>query len=71
MSGVTIATSLLRSTWDFLNLSFQMLSDNKILKVFKSKIWLNPILPGLLNTFQTRGGVFYPPPNSLVFILEA
>ena len=23
---------------------------------------LNPILPGLLNTLQTRGGVFYPPP---------
>ena len=28
---------------------------------------LNPILPGLLNTLQTRGGVFYPPPNSFVF----
>ena len=28
----------------------------------------NPILPGLLNTLQTwGGGVFYPPPNSLVF----
>ena len=26
----------------------------------------NPILPVLLNTLQTRG-VFYPPPNSLVF----
>ena len=33
---------------------------------------LNPILPRLLNTLQTQGGgVFYPPPNSLVFILEA
>ena len=28
---------------------------------------LNPFLPGLLNTLQTWGGVFYPPPNSLVF----
>ena len=30
---------------------------------------LNPILLGLLNTLQTQGGVFYPPPNSLVFYL--
>ena len=30
----------------------------------------NPILPGLLNTLQTQGGVFYPPPNSLVFFLS-
>ena len=28
---------------------------------------INPILPGLLNTLQTRGGYFTPPPNSLVF----
>ena len=28
---------------------------------------VNPISPGLLNTLQTGGGVFYPPPNSLVF----
>ena len=28
---------------------------------------VNPILPGLLNTLQTQGGIFYPPPNSLVF----
>ena len=29
----------------------------------------NPILPGLLNTRQTGGGVFYPPPppNSFAF----
>ena len=28
----------------------------------------NPILPGLLNTLQTRGGAYFTtPPNSLVF----
>ena len=31
------------------------------------KEWINPILPGLLNTLQTRGGRILPPPNSLVF----
>ena len=41
MSGVTIATSLLRSTRDFLNLSFHMFPHDKILKVFKIKIWLD------------------------------
>ena len=33
MSGVTIATSLLRSTRDFLNLLFHMFPFNEILKV--------------------------------------
>ena len=41
MSGVTIATILLRSTRDFLNLSFHMFPYNEILKVFKSKIGLD------------------------------
>ena len=37
MSGVTIATSLLKSTPDFLYLPFHMFPDKEILKVFKSK----------------------------------
>ena len=41
MSGVTIATTLLRSIWDFLNLSCHMFPYNEILKVLKSKIWLD------------------------------
>ena len=32
---------------------------------------LDSILPGLLNTLQTRGGVFYPLLIRLFFILEA
>ena len=36
--GVTIATSLLRSTGDFLKLSFQMFPCNEIMKDFKSEI---------------------------------
>ena len=38
LSGVTIATSLLGSTRDFLKLSFHMFPYNDILKVFTSKI---------------------------------
>ena len=38
ISGVTIATSLLRSTQDVVILSFRMFPDNQISKVFKSKI---------------------------------
>ena len=41
LSGVTIATSLSGSTLDFLKLSFDMSPNNGILKVFKSKIWLD------------------------------
>ena len=41
LSGVTIATSLSGSTRDFLKLSFHMFPYNEILKVFKSKIWLD------------------------------
>ena len=41
LSGVSIATSLSRSTRDFLKLSFHMFPYNEILKVFKSKIWLD------------------------------
>ena len=41
MSGVTIATSLLRSARDFGNLSFHMFPHNEILKVFKCKILLD------------------------------
>ena len=41
LSGVTTATSLLLSTWDFLKLSFYMFPNNEILKVFWSKTWLN------------------------------
>ena len=37
MSGVTIATSLLRSTRDSLNLLFHMFPYNEILKVSKVK----------------------------------
>ena len=37
-SGVTIATSLSRSTRDFLKLSFHMFPYNEILKAFKSEI---------------------------------
>ena len=36
-----------------------------------SKFWFNPILPWLLNTLQTRGGVFYPLLIRSFFILEA
>ena len=38
MSGVTIVISLLRSTRDFLNLSFHIFPYNEILKAFKIKI---------------------------------
>ena len=38
LSSVTTATSLSRSTHDFLKLSFHMFPYNEILKVFKSKI---------------------------------
>ena len=38
LSGVIIATSLSKSTRDFLKLSFHMFLHNKILKVFKNKI---------------------------------
>ena len=38
LSGVTIATSLLRSPGDFLKLSFHMFPYNEILKVLKIKI---------------------------------
>ena len=38
VSGVTIATNLLRSTRDFLELSFHMFPYNEILKVFEGKI---------------------------------
>ena len=37
MSGVTIATTLLRRNRDFLNLSFHMFPCNEILEVFKVK----------------------------------
>ena len=33
----------------------------------RNVVKFNPILPGLLNTLQTRGGRILPPPNSLVF----
>ena len=36
-----MATRLSGGTWDFLNLSFHMFPYNKILKVFKSKIWVD------------------------------
>ena len=50
LSGVTIATSLSGSTRDLMKLSFHMFPYNEILKVFKSKIWLdigkeNPKIP--------------------------
>ena len=41
LSGVTMTTSLPGSTQEFLKLSFYMLSYNEILKVFKSKIWVD------------------------------
>ena len=41
LSGVTISTSLSGSTRDFLKISFHMFPYNEILKVFKSKIWLD------------------------------
>ena len=39
LSSVTMATSLSGGTRDFLKSSFHMFPYNKILKVFKSKIW--------------------------------
>ena len=41
LSGVTMATSWSESTRDFLKLSFHMFPYNEILKVFKSKIWVD------------------------------
>ena len=38
LSGVTIATSLSKSTRGFLKLSFHMFPYNEILKIFTSKI---------------------------------
>ena len=38
LSSVTMATSLSRSTRDFLKLPFHMFPYNEILKVFKGKI---------------------------------
>ena len=38
ISGVTIATNMLRSAQDFLKVSYHMFSYNDILKVSKSKI---------------------------------
>ena len=40
LSGVTMAMSLSGSTRDFLILSFRMFPYNEIIKVFKSKIWV-------------------------------
>ena len=40
-SSVTIATSLSGGTLDFLKLSFHMFPYNEILKVFRSKIWVD------------------------------
>ena len=50
LSGVTMATSLSGSTRDFLILSFHMFPYNKILKVFKSKIWIDIWKKALQNT---------------------
>ena len=41
LSSVTTATSLSGGTRDFLKLSFNMFPYNEILKVFKSKIWVD------------------------------
>ena len=41
LSSVTIATSLSGGTRGFLKLSFHMFPYNEILKVFKSKIWVD------------------------------
>ena len=41
LSGVTIAMSLSGSTRDFMKLSFHIFPYSEILKVFKSKIWLD------------------------------
>ena len=40
LSGVSIATSSLRSTRDFLKLSFYIFPYKEISEVFKTKIWL-------------------------------
>ena len=41
LSSVTMATSLSGGTRDFLKLSFHMFPYDEILKVFKSKIWVD------------------------------
>ena len=40
-----------------------------VLHDFITSTPFNPILPGLLNTLQTRGSVFYPPPPPLLIRL--
>ena len=43
------------------------LRENEKEAFFWQEFRFNPILTGLLYTHQKKGGVFYPPPNSLVF----